>query len=251
MKRTQILAISIFFTVLALSVFAGEKIILATGEWRPYTSQGMENYGLFTEIVTAVFRELGMEAEYRFYPWKRCEAELVSGKVAAIFPYYKTDERMKIYHYTDSVAVSKNGFFYLKKRLQGKDIVYGKLEDLKPYKIGGNIGYWYIPDFEKAGLDTEYVPDEESNVRKLYAGRIDLFVQDLYVGWELIKKIYPENVGDFGILDKALSEGGLYLMFAKNNPQAGAMIQKFNEGLEMIKKKGIYKKILEKYDTEK
>ncbi len=50
-----------------------EKITLVTGEFPPYTSKTLEHRGFSTEIVSAVFQEMGKEVEYKFYPWRRCE----------------------------------------------------------------------------------------------------------------------------------------------------------------------------------
>jgi polar amino acid transport system substrate-binding protein len=35
---------------------------------------------------------------------------------------------------------------------------YETLEDLRPYKLGGVIGYFYEDLFNKAGLEVDYVP---------------------------------------------------------------------------------------------
>jgi len=41
--------------------------------------------------------------------------------------------------------------------------------------IGGVLGYFYQKEFEKAGLNVEYVATDEQNLKKLLAGRIDIF----------------------------------------------------------------------------
>lgn len=70
------------------------------------------------------------------------------GEVEAIFPYVKTEEREKIYYYTDIVFATKSKFFYNKVRLKTPPLNYQALKDLKAYKIGSDIGYWYVEDFE-------------------------------------------------------------------------------------------------------
>ena len=47
--------------------WAGD-VTLITGEWTPYTSEKLENYGFFTEIVSEVCKEMGVVPKYEFYP---------------------------------------------------------------------------------------------------------------------------------------------------------------------------------------
>jgi len=74
---------------------SADTVTLVTGEWVPYTSEKMEGYGFITEIVSEVFKEMGAEAEYKFYPWRRCYHLVKSGKVWGAFPYSHTEERQR------------------------------------------------------------------------------------------------------------------------------------------------------------
>lgn len=225
---------------------AALEISLATGEWAPYTSEKMEGQGAFTEIVSAVFKEMGQPVKYLFYPWKRAEAETKSGNVFAAFPYITTDERQKDYDFSDPVMISTGKFFYMPKH-QKTEISFTKLEDLQAYNVGGVLGYWYEDPFKQAGLKVDYVSSDEQNIQKLYLGRVDLAAGEELVGWALIKQLYPNEMGQFATLQKSINEDPLRLMISRKYPGASALTLKFNIALKAIADKGIIKQILEKY----
>jgi polar amino acid transport system substrate-binding protein len=225
---------------------ASAEILLTTGEWEPYTSEKMEGLGAFTEIVSAVFKEMGQHPKYLFYPWKRGEAETKDGKVFAIFPYIVTDERKKDFDFSDPVMISTGKLFYLPERHKA-EIVYDKLEDLQAYTIGGTLGYWYETPFKQAGLQVDYTSSDEQNFQKLYAGRVDLAATEELVGWALIRKLYPQEENRFATVKKPLNKDPLRLMISRQYPGAAELTQRFNAALKAIYAKGIAQKILEKY----
>jgi len=218
-------------------------VVLATGEWAPYTSDKMEGYGFFTEIVTAALDESGLKYKYEFYPWKRCENNLSEGKIFAIFPYMKTAEREKEFNFSENVFASTGKFFYLKSKIT-KDVVWTKLEDLTPYKIGGVLGYWYEKPFNDAGLKVDWVADDESNIKKLYGERCDLIASDELVGWQGIMKLFPGEKDKFATVKKPLNVDELKLMVSRKYPGSDEKLVKFNQGLEKIRSNGKYADIL-------
>lgn len=246
MKKIVLLSIVVF--LFSTCIYGAQKIVLATGEWEPYTSEKMKDQGFFTEIVTAVFKELNIEVEYKFLPWKRCEDMATKGDVFAAFPYMITEERKKTFDFTDTVAKSTGKFFYHKGGNIKDGFNWNSYADLKSYKVGGTLGYWYEKDFQAAGLNTEFVPNEDSSFKKLQMNRIDLAASDELVGWQLIKSLFPKEVSNFDTLDKPLNESELCLMVSKAYPDSKNLTEKFNTGLKKIKEKGIYSAILKKYN---
>ena len=242
------LSILIVGFCLAPSVNASEKreVILATGEWPPYTSEQMNEYGIFTEIVSAVFTEMGVTPVYRFYPWKRTEMEVKKGNAFAAFPYTITQSRQKDFIFSESIAFNTGRLFYNTSKFP-EGIVFKDINDLKKYRIGGSIGYWYEELFEKLGLDVEYAQTDEQNLHKLFLGRIDLFPMDENVGLYLINKDYPEYVGMFAFAEKPLNQDSLHLMISKTYPGTYELQEEFEKAYARIKEKGIYRDIINRY----
>jgi len=120
-------------------------------------------------------------------------------------------------------------------------------EDLKSYKLGGTLGYWYVKGFEKAGLKPDYANDDTTSMKKLQAGRVDLVATDELVGWSIIKKEFPSEVANFGVVKKPLNADSLMLMVSRTYPDSAAIKGKVNAALKKIKEKGIYSAIHKKY----
>lgn len=244
MKKT----LMIIFLLLSVIMSAGEKIKLVTGEYEPYTTEKVKEKGFFTEIVSAVFKEMGMEPEYVFMPWKRCESEVLNGEAFAAFPYYPSEERKKIYNFSDVVTNTAGRLFYIKSKFN-KKLNWETYGDLKEYKLGGTLGYWYEKPFKEAGLNVDYAPNDEQSIKKLYTNRINVLATEELVGWEIIKKIYPKDIEKFDTMAKTLNVGELRVMISRKYPNGAEIEAKFGVALKKIKENGVYAAILKKYNV--
>ena len=225
--------------ILCGAVSYGQNIKMATGEWIPFTSAGLDNYGEFTERVNIVFKEMGMEPEYIFYPWRRCFDSVVKGRVWAAFPYSYTKDRAKKVWYSDTLSCSRTVFFYYNRKNSSCKYKFNSLEDLKAYKIGGITGYFYEEIFENAGLEIDYVNKEDYALEKLKMGRIDLVPFNELVGRHLIKTNFPYDVHMFKTLEKPLSINPLCLIVSKDYPDYKKILDRFNAALKNCIEKGL------------
>jgi len=240
----------LFFVCITLcphTLFAEETLVLATGEWPPYTSESMENKGFITEIVTQVLQQMNYQAKIKFYPWRRCYEYVLRNKAWAAFPYSFTEERAKEVLFSDDVAFSTTKFFYYSKSAQKPSFTYEKIEDLRQYKLGGVIGYYYEEQFNNAKLNVDYVSKESIALEKLFFGRIQLLPLNVMVGWELIKKTFPDQLKNFGMLDKPLDKKSLKLIVNKDNKGFIKLLNLFNRTLDQFKKSDEYQLIIQKY----
>ncbi len=231
MMKNRIGTVIGFILFLYIPFVQAENVIMATGEWIPFTSESMNNYGKFTELVNIVFKEMKAELEYRFYPWPRCYDSVIKGRVWAAFPYSFNKERATEVIFTDALSCSKTIFFYYEKEKSKKHYQFIRLEDLKEFKIGGVLGYFYDPIFKKAGLDVDYTNKEISSLEKLRLGRIDLMPLNKLVGWHLIHTQFPEDADRFKTLEKPLSVDTLHLIVSKEYPNSKELLERFNAAL--------------------
>ncbi len=253
MKTVVIVIIFSLLVISTGSTFAEEELPLATGEWPPYTSEKLEEYGFLTILITTIVQEMGMTPKYTFYPWKRCEMATLDGDVFGTFPYAKTEIRQQDFNFSDLILKNRTLFFYHKKHLAKKPIV-NSLRDLKQYRMGGALGYDYIPVFKEAGLNIRYAYTDELTLKNMYRDRLDIAVWDSLLGWHLIQKLYPDEKDVFGTLENSLEtvapslkEGHSYMMISRNYPNYKQLQDKFNQAFLRIKEKGIYHKILLKH----
>jgi len=233
--------------ILPAMVASTEKIVLLTGEWEPYTTEKSAHKGAFSEIVIAVYHEMRTDYKIKFYPWKRAEIMVGEGSAMAAFPYAVTDERQKTFLFSDPVMNSTSKLFYYKPSNKVKITDWKSYADLKAFRIGGVLGYFYEKEFTAAGLNVENVSSDEMNLKKLKAGRVDLIPGEELVSKLLIKKLFPTEQQYFIALDKPLKSSSLHLMFSKKNADSEENIKFFNNALKRIKANGKYKTIMTKY----
>ncbi|MGD9368270.1 MAG: transporter substrate-binding domain-containing protein [Desulfobacteraceae bacterium] len=227
--------------VLGASSSNAQNLTMATGEWIPFTSASMAHFGEFTKSVTIVLNEMGAEPDYRFYPWGRCFDSVEKGRVWAAFPYSYTVERAKKVWYSDKLSCSKTVFFYYNGEGPPREYHFERLEDLKPYRIGGVTGYFYEESFKNAGLLVDYVNKEINAMEKLKMGRIDLMPVNERVGWRLIKTHFPDDAHKFKTLAKPLDVTHLRLIVSKDYPGSKNLLQRFNNALQRCIHKGLIK----------
>ena len=246
MKHMKFIIIGtlVYLLIAAAPVF-GLKLKIMTGEWFPYVSKNMVGHGFAAEVVSYAFLLGGIETEFEFAPWERCEALVKSGEAFATFPHKQTKEREKFAFFSDPIAASKSVIFFQKKQFGKFD--FKNIKDLKKYKIGGVKGYYYVPLFEKAGIPVDYASDVIISFKKLYLGLIDLVPENEFVGWGIIQKFFPEAMHKFGATKRAFSEHLLRLMVSRRYPESTAQMIKFNQGLKRLQEQGIYTELLKKY----
>lgn len=245
MRKLYIVLFIILNLIITNSLFGREKIKIVTWEWPPYVSKNMANNGIIGEIVKEAFNEEGVDVEFVYMPWKRGEIEVKKGNYFGTFPYVETEERKSEFEFSNSIFISKGKFFYLKNSSVNKE--WHKFEDLKKYKIGGTLGYWYSEIFKEKGLNVDYVASDEQNFMKLYSKRVDIVPTDELVGKYIIDKLYSNEKEKFEIMDGELNRGELKMMVSKNYSGYKSILNRFNEGLDKIKINGKYKTIIEKY----
>lgn len=257
MKRTTgvagfpppLLILFLFLSLVLLGVptpgrAAGGPIRIATGEWPPYSSENIENFGVAAEIVTHAFEEMGVAVELVFYPWARCYESVRSGKVWGAFPFAPTEERAEAVDFSDTILYSASKLFYFDTPPKG--LRFSTVADLAPFRIGGVSGYYYESLLDAAGIEGDYAPKPRNGLEKLMRGRTDLFIANELAAWYLIRRTFPENAHRFGTLSKPLYRHGLRMIVPRQRSGAGPSLAAFNAALASVKDDLFYRAILKK-----
>lgn len=225
---------------------ADTVLILATNDLPPFVSR-KPGESFLTEILDEVALEMNVRFVYKFMPWKRCEFAIQENKTWGMFPVSPTAGRVQKYDFSEPFYFSQSKFYYYSSSGKLKRIHYNKLSDLKGYRIGGVKGYYYEKEFREAGLNVEYVATQEQNFLKLKAGRVDLIPVNEVVGSYLIKKMFSGEISNFFTLPKTFHASGDYLITSKTYPNTLYLLSEFNSALRIVKRNGVYKRILDKY----
>lgn len=207
------------------------ELLLVTGEWGPFTSSKMPGGGIGTKIVTNVIRMMGYRPKIKFVPWKRCEKMVEDGEVWATFPYAKTEERAKRFHFSNRLFSNTPYFFYYNNEKM-KKVQWKKIEDLKPYVLGGLRGYYHEKLFKVPGLKVRWLNNVDGMVDNLVKGNIELAPLSDIVFYHTLKKLKISSK-KVGHLKKPVKETLTnHVMSSKTFTGGDKLLKKFNAELD-------------------
>ncbi len=245
MKQYGIVMVLAFLIFMPLNSVKSETITMAIGEWAPYTSKTDPNGKLAEVLVQEIYKRVGIEVEFTYYPWKRSFELTKSGKFAATFPWLQIEERKPMFIFPkESLYQQKEVFFHLKDL----DFKWETDEDLKQYRIGGVLGYAHVKLLEDKGLTLDIITSDEQNFKKLLARRIDLFSSSFIVGYTLINKLFePSRAALFTNNPKPLTKDDMFLLISRDIPNGQELADQFDKGIKELKASGEYDKIFDKF----
>ena len=226
------------------NVRAQESVRLTNGEWPPFLSEDLEHYGVASRIVTEAFAEEGITVEYGFFPWKRAFMLAQKGQEqkerwdgTLVWSY--SDERVQDFYFSDAVIHSSFVFFHLKTTA----FDWNTIDDLKDFKIGATLGYNYGEDFETAEKDgmikVHRVAEDEQNFIKVLKGRIQIFPQDVDVGYAMLHKQFTKEEAElFTHHPLPVKAVPFSLILSKNVDGNEQLLDVFNRGLKTLRESG-------------
>lgn len=233
--------------VVAAPAAEARRVIMATVPWAPFYDPGLEDDGFISEISRAAFSAAGHHAELEFMPWARAMLEVRQGDRHVLMGAYYTDERAETYIASDRIYTTSVGLV----ALQDLGVTsYDELRDLSDYTIGYGRGWATTDEFDNADyLDKEAADNNVLNVRKLYAGRIDMIAMN-FDRFSQIAADEGFDPDEAVFLEPPLQSSGLYIMASRAIDDPEALIEEFNEGLEAIRENGRYDEIVERFGVE-
>ncbi len=191
----------------------------------------------------------GYEVEIKTLPWKRLIGELEAGKIMAGFPPYKVATRPWMI-YSEPIIQENVVVFGLKSKVEGKAVWPN---DFYGLRVGLNHGFDYENLLGHEGnkavkegkLKVEEAMDSPTNLRKLAAGRIDLYVND-----QLTDVSQFASEGDPIVIASVIGGQWGYLGFTSKDdlfPYLNDFKAAFNEVIKEMKKSGAIEDFFKKY----
>ena len=113
------------------------------------------------------------------------------------------------------------------------------MAELRGYRIGATLEYDYGPAFRQAWqqrqLKVDVADTDEQNLRKLLAGRIDLFPVTREVGEFLLQtRFTPEEAAQLTYHPRPLLTQPMYLLLNRKRPEHAQLIKQLNRGLRQL-----------------
>jgi polar amino acid transport system substrate-binding protein len=247
-KRITVLLIAVVLALLTPGetlADAKKTVRLTNGEWQPFMSEEVPHYGFASHIVTEAFANVGIEVEYGFFPWARAYKLSKDGTWDGGAVWWDTEERREFHYFSEAVAPATTVLFHLKD----KDFDWKTYEDLGNVRIGATLEYSYGTAFDEAEaagtIKTNRAPKDETNLKKLLKGRVDVFPGELMVTYAQIRDTFSEEeAARFTHHELPINDQPLHLMLSKKVEGNEDLRNLFNEGLRQLKESGRYDQII-------
>lgn len=230
------------------SLSSGNEVVtFAIGEYPPYTSALNPDARVLENLVTAVFKEQSINVEYKHYPWKRSIALARNGDVDGTFPWPKTSDRLRDFHFSDEAVYQDQLVFW---HLRSTPFDWNIAEDLREYKFGVTVGYTRTHEFLKSlGIKVDTAVSEVSNFKKLLAGRIDVYRTSRVVGTFHVDNLFgAASRRRFVFHPKISDNSDFFLLFSRKTDRGKQLKKEYSMGLKKLKESGRYQDLIHELD---
>jgi polar amino acid transport system substrate-binding protein len=225
--------------LMTLSAQAG-AINLNTEEYPPLNFSldgGQYISGSSTDLMREVMKRSGLPGKFALYPWQRAYNMALKDKDSCVFSTTRTEAREKLFKWVGPLSSSSWVLF----ARAGSAIRAKTLDDVRPYSIGSYLGDAKAVFLKENNFTVDEASNEEQNIRKLQAGRIELWATASDSGPWLAKKLNIE-------IRPVLTFNEVYLYAACNLAVPDADIAKMNDAIKAIKADGTFRRIMKAYE---
>lgn len=243
MSRTLVLLISLCVACVANAanlVAADLQVITEDQPPLNYVKEGKPT-GPSVEIVQEMQKRVGSAEQVQVLPWARGYDMALKTPNVALFSTTRTDSREKLFKWVGPIA-TKNWVFYVKK---GKNVKINSLDDAK--RLGKIATYKNDSKEqvlkEKGFTNLDSNSSDETNVKKLMAGRVDAWITGELDGASLIKAagLSPSDFEIAFVVDKK----ELYIAFSLQTPDE--LVAKWKSAYDAMIKDGSIQGIQKKW----
>jgi len=240
----------------APAALAQSPLRLVTTDFRPYvwceakpaTGTEVARRGTDVAVLAELFRRVGRPYTLGCLPWRRALEMVKAGQAEGLLPGYKSPEREAFLLYLDEpLHVSRYSLFVRR----GGEFPFESFADLAGKRIGIERGHRFSPDFQAEAMAGRFAVEEvsspEQSLRKLLAGRIDVYINN--------HDVVVHSARELGLLERitalprAATQGSpSYLSISRAaaiDDKAG-LIRQLNQALREMWRDGTMERILAK-----
>ncbi|MEM9341588.1 MAG: transporter substrate-binding domain-containing protein [Pseudomonadota bacterium] len=193
--RTILVTLAVMLSLVGGVTQAGATVLrIATGQYVPFTDENQPDGGIVNEYVQRVAEAAGYSVEFEYQPWMRALELTRTGRyVASSYWFFNEDRETEFIHVGPVVADR----LVLFRRADTELPEWSDVRDLSAFRIGAVTGYTYTDGFwemaEAGELQVQTAQSDEANLRKLVAGRIDVYPMSEEVGLALLRDLFTEE----------------------------------------------------------
>lgn len=224
----------------------GETIALASGnDFPPYADPQLPEGGMTTDLVRRSFAAMKADISVAWLPWARGLEDTKYGKFVATFPYSKNAAREKEFIYSTAIYRSQIRA-YIKAGNTKFD--FTNLASLHGATICSPVGYIVDPKLTammKSGLIKTTAPNDLTTcVKMVAASHADFFSVNEVSGAAAIKRSGVTAGAVVQADGPPIGNTEYYLIASRTVPGSQELIDRFDKGLALIQKNGVYNKVL-------
>ena len=222
-------------------------VVMAIADYPPLIGEKLPYGGILTRVLTEAFAKQNVTVQLKWVPSNRAIAGPMEGLYDGSYGWAHSPDRDQKLLYSSTVLYNFRMVFFQRT---GKDYPWKKLGDLGPFTIGATNGNSYSDDFtalQKAGkLHVDVSNDDETGMKKLSAGRIDLFPMEQEAGQMLAVTALPKGEREkISFQANALWEVPTYVVLRKDLPQAKEILARYDAGFTALQTSGRLKTLID------
>jgi len=225
--------------ILSLACSQAWALTLTTEDYPPlnFSADGGKTLtGSSTDVMNEVLKRTGMKATIALYPWQRAYKMALDDKDTCVYSTTRTEGREKLFKWVGPLAPA-TWILYAKA---DSPIVAASLEEARKYTIAGYQGDAKAIFLKEKGFKVDEAVNEEQSIKKLDAGRVDLWAATAGAG--------PWFAKSLGIKVKPVVSFQEVQMYAACNlAMPDADIAKMNDAIKAMKADGTQDKFLKAY----
>lgn len=242
-------ALVIFISFLAITCPAYAEVTqlhigLSTG-YPPFYffDENKQPTGICVDIINQVAQAMNISVRYESYPWKRLLKHGKEGKVDAVMPLFKTDEREQFLAFPETGLIDEANRFFTSS---SNSIKYsGKLTDVVNHKIGVIDNYSYGKNFDNTDFTNKtIVQDPKQLILLVQRKRIELGLGNSKVISYFAKKM--DAADEIHFLSPPVTISQLFIGFSKKRVDKD-FVNQFNKQLQKLKTSKKYAEIIQAY----
>ncbi len=213
----------------------------------PYFAQTLPNQGFVSCIVKDAFSASGYQLNIKFAPIIRSRQVVKASFADGLFAVPRKDIDAESFLFSDQLFNIELIFVGLKDNPKITEL--NNPEDLNKFIIvaGANVA---IPsEINVAHLNMITSVDNQSAIRQLFSGKVDIALIDKNLFAYYKKNIFAEYNDHLIEVDyKIPMQEEYYFVIAKSNPKAQETMLAFNNGLKKLHDSGRLSEIINSYD---
>jgi len=244
----------LLLSVLSLPTLANETISVASGEYPPFSGHNLPHEGYVSHLVRLAYGLQGIEVDYEYMPWARSLEETSLGHYGVSIFWFCTQERKLDFYCSEQslIAEAVNIFHRVDTELGD----WKSYRDLTRFRFGLTRGYAYdqkiLDAVDQGILSGEFVGSDLQNMRKLLAGRIDLFLIGEESGNDILNQHFSAQQREEITMDSTpIFISNFHVLFSKAHPKARYWQEQFDSGMAKLKASAKFHKLRADFEAGK